>query len=150
MLHFMLSCFGFFIAGIVVLRDYLDKHHVAVFLFGANEFSVGRRGTNPSDSKNELNLRTFSVMNETDGLGGVEESKWIFSGLSFFSFSFSSVLLLRESLCSAPAIRSVMAFNTVSILLVILLCCCLKSALNLDSLASWDAMKSDASPSRFD
>nr|GEY88529.1 hypothetical protein [Tanacetum cinerariifolium] len=29
-------------------------------------------GTKPSDSKNELNLRTFSVMNETDGSGGME------------------------------------------------------------------------------
>ncbi|GJY44774.1 hypothetical protein Tco_0432987 [Tanacetum coccineum] len=38
--------------------------------------------TNPSDSKNELSLRTFSVMNETDGSGGVEGLTWIFSGLS--------------------------------------------------------------------
>ncbi|GKF56397.1 hypothetical protein Tco_0166737, partial [Tanacetum coccineum] len=28
-------------------------------------------GTNPSDSKNELNLRTFLVMNVTDRSGGV-------------------------------------------------------------------------------
>ncbi|GKE65839.1 hypothetical protein Tco_1520000 [Tanacetum coccineum] len=37
-------------------------------------------GTNPSDSKNELNLRTFLVMNETNRSSGVEESKWIFLG----------------------------------------------------------------------
>ncbi|GJU33311.1 hypothetical protein Tco_1176900 [Tanacetum coccineum] len=112
-------------------------------------------GTNPS----KLNLRTFSVMNETDGSGGVEESKWIFYGLSFSSSSFSSVLLSWGSLCcsgqivtaliepwtcvehcgsivGAPAIQSVMAFNIMSILLVISLCCCLKLASNLDSLAS--------------
>ncbi|GKD14227.1 hypothetical protein Tco_1198634 [Tanacetum coccineum] len=37
---------------------------------------LGDGGTNPSDSKSELNLRTFSVMNETDGSGGVRESGW--------------------------------------------------------------------------
>ncbi|GJR17136.1 hypothetical protein Tco_0965663 [Tanacetum coccineum] len=50
-------------------------------------------GTNPSDSKNELNLRTFSVMNVMDGSGGVGGLTWIFSGLSsssLFSFSQSS------------------------------------------------------------
>ncbi|GJZ58857.1 hypothetical protein Tco_0614673 [Tanacetum coccineum] len=56
-------------------------------------------GTNPSDSKNELSLRTFSVMNETDRSGGVEGLTWIFSGLSFFSSSFSYVLSSWESLC---------------------------------------------------
>ncbi|GJU79293.1 putative reverse transcriptase domain-containing protein [Tanacetum coccineum] len=56
-------------------------------------------GTNPSDLKNELSLRTFLVMNETDGLGGVEGLAWIFSGLIFSSSSFSSVLSSWESLC---------------------------------------------------
>ncbi|GKE37409.1 hypothetical protein Tco_1460814 [Tanacetum coccineum] len=54
-------------------------------------------GTNPSDSKSELNLRTFSVMNEIYGSGGVGESGW-FSGMPLSSSSFSSVLLW-ESLC---------------------------------------------------
>ncbi|GJV07161.1 hypothetical protein Tco_1344817 [Tanacetum coccineum] len=56
-------------------------------------------GTNPSDSKNELSLRTFSVMNETDGSGGVEGLTWIFSGLSFSSSSFSYVMSSWELLC---------------------------------------------------
>ncbi|GKC69674.1 hypothetical protein Tco_1115557 [Tanacetum coccineum] len=53
-------------------------------------------GTNPSDSKNELSLRTFSVMNEIDGSGGMT---WIFSGLSFYPSSFSSGLSLWDSPC---------------------------------------------------
>nr|GEX98725.1 retrotransposon Orf1 [Tanacetum cinerariifolium] len=56
-------------------------------------------GTNPSDSKNELSLRTFWVMNETNGSGGVERLTWIFFGLSFSSFPFSPVLSSWESLC---------------------------------------------------
>nr|GEW78271.1 hypothetical protein [Tanacetum cinerariifolium] len=48
-------------------------------------------GTNPSNLKNELNLRTFSVMNVTDGSGGVGGLTWIFFGSSSSSlFSFSS------------------------------------------------------------
>ncbi|GJU16583.1 hypothetical protein Tco_1144549 [Tanacetum coccineum] len=43
--------------------------------------ALGDMGTNPSDSKSELNLRTFSVMNEFDGSGGVGELGWFF-GLS--------------------------------------------------------------------
>nr|GEU69034.1 hypothetical protein [Tanacetum cinerariifolium] len=119
--------------------------------------AMGDGRTNPSDSKIQLNLRTFLVRNKIDGSGGIEELEWL-SGLSLSSSSFSLVLSLRESLCSlgwivmalielcfyvehcgsivsVPAIRLVMAFNTVSTLLVISLCCCLKSALNLDSLA---------------
>ncbi|GJV55677.1 hypothetical protein Tco_1456682 [Tanacetum coccineum] len=45
--------------------------------------ALGDGGTNPSDSKSELNLRTFSVMNAIDGSGGVEESEWFF-GLFLF------------------------------------------------------------------
>ncbi|GJS10369.1 hypothetical protein Tco_0367165 [Tanacetum coccineum] len=60
--------------------------------------ALGDGGTNPSDSKSELNLRTFLVMNEIYRSGGVEESEW-FSRLSLSSSSFSSVLSLRESLC---------------------------------------------------
>ncbi|GJR74031.1 reverse transcriptase domain-containing protein [Tanacetum coccineum] len=56
-------------------------------------------GTNPSDSKNELSLRTFSVINETDRSGGVEGSTSIFSGLTFSSSSFFSVLSSWELLC---------------------------------------------------
>ncbi|GKD35398.1 hypothetical protein Tco_1250907, partial [Tanacetum coccineum] len=56
-------------------------------------------GTNLSDSKNELSLRTFSVINETDGSGGVEGSILIFFGLTFTSSSFSLVLSSWESLC---------------------------------------------------
>ncbi|GKC69988.1 hypothetical protein Tco_1115871 [Tanacetum coccineum] len=97
-LYFLHSCFGS--VGIVILQNYLDKHHVTIFFFGANEFSVGRWGTNKSDLKSdlksELNLRTFSVTNEIDGSGGVGESGW-FSGLPLSS-SFSSVLSW-ESLC---------------------------------------------------
>nr|GEW91333.1 hypothetical protein [Tanacetum cinerariifolium] len=37
-------------------------------------------GTKPSDSKNELSLQTFSVMNESDGPGGEEELVLMFSG----------------------------------------------------------------------
>ncbi|GJZ45000.1 hypothetical protein Tco_0592596 [Tanacetum coccineum] len=37
--------------------------------------ALGDGGTNPSDSKSELNLRTFSVMNEIYGSGGIEESE---------------------------------------------------------------------------
>ncbi|GJX03486.1 hypothetical protein Tco_0189402 [Tanacetum coccineum] len=59
--------------------------------------ALGDRGTNPSDSKSELNLRTFSVMNEIDGSGGVGESGWFFE-LSLSSSLFSSVLSW-ESLC---------------------------------------------------
>nr|GEW81438.1 retrovirus-related Pol polyprotein from transposon TNT 1-94 [Tanacetum cinerariifolium] len=47
------------------------------------------RGTNLSDSKNELNLRTFSAMNVTDGSGGVGGLTWIFLGrplLPYFLF----------------------------------------------------------------
>ncbi|GKC10869.1 hypothetical protein Tco_1007651 [Tanacetum coccineum] len=51
---------------------------------------------------------------------------------------------------SAPVIRSLMAFKTTSILLVILPCSCLKSASNLENLASQDAIKLDTNPSRFD
>ncbi|GKD86452.1 hypothetical protein Tco_1357606 [Tanacetum coccineum] len=95
-------------------------------------------GTNQSDSKNELSLKTFSVINKIDGSSGVEGWTPIFSGLTFYSSSFSSVMSAWESLCclgwivtaliepwtwvehcGAPAIRLVMAFNTVSILLVI-------------------------------
>ncbi|GJZ22702.1 hypothetical protein Tco_0559741 [Tanacetum coccineum] len=50
-------------------------------------------GTNPSDSKNELNLRTFSVMNATDRSGGVEGLTWIFSGLSYSTSSFTFAFL---------------------------------------------------------
>ncbi|GKE27745.1 hypothetical protein Tco_1443129 [Tanacetum coccineum] len=56
-------------------------------------------GTNPSDSKNELNLRTFLVMNETDGLGGVENLEWTFSGLFFSPSTFTSALPSWGSLC---------------------------------------------------
>nr|GEW47272.1 hypothetical protein [Tanacetum cinerariifolium] len=61
--------------------------------------TLGDGGTNLSDSKNELNLRTFSVRNDFDGSGGVEELEWL-SGLSLYSSSFSLVLSSRESLCS--------------------------------------------------
>nr|GEV73040.1 hypothetical protein [Tanacetum cinerariifolium] len=105
--------------------------------------ALGDGVSNPSDSKSELNLRTFLVRNEIDGSAYVKELEWLF-GLSLSYSLFSLVMSSRESLCSlgwlvmalierVPAIRSVVAFNTVSILLVILLCCCLKSALNLDS-----------------
>ncbi|GJY71859.1 hypothetical protein Tco_0475562 [Tanacetum coccineum] len=60
--------------------------------------ALGDGGTNPSDLKSELNLRTFSMMNEIDRSSGVEESEW-FSGLSPFSSSFSLVLSSKESLC---------------------------------------------------
>ncbi|GKB10540.1 hypothetical protein Tco_0844463, partial [Tanacetum coccineum] len=56
-------------------------------------------GAKLSDSKNELSLRTFSVMNETDGSGDVEGLVLVFSGLSF---SFSSLFVGSsswESLC---------------------------------------------------
>ncbi|GJV75562.1 hypothetical protein Tco_1507146 [Tanacetum coccineum] len=58
---------------------------------------LGDEGTNTSDSKSELNLRTFLVMNEIDGSGGVGELGWL-SGLSLSSSSFSLVLSW-ESLC---------------------------------------------------
>ncbi|GJX33534.1 hypothetical protein Tco_0243389 [Tanacetum coccineum] len=60
--------------------------------------ALGDGGTNPSDSKSELNLRTFLVMNAINGSGGVEQSEW-FSGLFLFSSPFSSVLSSRERLC---------------------------------------------------
>ncbi|GKE05765.1 hypothetical protein Tco_1397783 [Tanacetum coccineum] len=50
-------------------------------------------GTKPSDSKNELSWRNFSVMNETDGSGGEEGLVLMFSGLSVSSRSSSSGLL---------------------------------------------------------
>ncbi|GJV62298.1 hypothetical protein Tco_1468398 [Tanacetum coccineum] len=53
--------------------------------------ALGDGGTNLSDSKSELNLGTFLVMNEIDGSGGVGELGW-FSGLSLSSSLFSSVL----------------------------------------------------------
>nr|GEU98999.1 reverse transcriptase domain-containing protein [Tanacetum cinerariifolium] len=56
-------------------------------------------GTSPSDSKNELSLRTFSVMNEIDGSGGTEGLTWIFSKFSFSSSSFSYALSLWDSPC---------------------------------------------------
>nr|GEU51057.1 hypothetical protein [Tanacetum cinerariifolium] len=56
-------------------------------------------GTNPSDSKNELSLRTFSVMNEIDGSVGTKGLTWIFYGLSFSSSSISFGLSSWESLC---------------------------------------------------
>ncbi|GKD75606.1 hypothetical protein Tco_1333888 [Tanacetum coccineum] len=59
--------------------------------------ALGDGGTNPSDSKSELDLRTFSVTNEIDGSGGVGESGW-FSELPLYSSSLSSVLSW-ESLC---------------------------------------------------
>ncbi|GJU30719.1 hypothetical protein Tco_1174308 [Tanacetum coccineum] len=59
--------------------------------------ALGDGGTNLSDSKSELNLRTFSVMNAIDGSGGVELLEWFFR-LFLFSSSFSLVLLSRESL----------------------------------------------------
>nr|GEY73924.1 hypothetical protein [Tanacetum cinerariifolium] len=49
--------------------------------------ALGDGGANPSDSNNELNLRTISVMNEIDGSGGVGESGW-FSRLSPHSLWF--------------------------------------------------------------
>nr|GEX25541.1 hypothetical protein [Tanacetum cinerariifolium] len=61
--------------------------------------ALGDGGTNLSDSKSELSLRTFLVRNEIDGLGGVKELEWL-SRLSLSSSSFSLVLSLRESLCS--------------------------------------------------
>ncbi|GJW95974.1 hypothetical protein Tco_0175646 [Tanacetum coccineum] len=56
-------------------------------------------GINLSDSKNELSLRTFSVMNEIDRSGGMEGLTWIFSGSSFSSSLFSSGLSLWDSPC---------------------------------------------------
>nr|GFB07408.1 hypothetical protein [Tanacetum cinerariifolium] len=50
--------------------------------------------------------------------------------------SLECALIALIEMEGALTIRSMMAFNTVSILLVISLCCCLKSASNLDSLAS--------------
>nr|GEV46791.1 hypothetical protein [Tanacetum cinerariifolium] len=47
-------------------------------------------GTKPSDSKNELSLRTFLVMNETDGSVGLGGLVSIYFGLSFSSSSFFS------------------------------------------------------------
>ncbi|GKF45406.1 hypothetical protein Tco_0131958, partial [Tanacetum coccineum] len=67
--------------------------------------ALGDGGTNSSDLKSELNLRTFLVMNEIDGSGGVEESEWVFFRLSFSSSPFYSVLSLCDSPCSAPSIR---------------------------------------------
>nr|GEW29874.1 putative reverse transcriptase domain-containing protein [Tanacetum cinerariifolium] len=65
---------------------------------------LGDRGTNPSDSKSELNLRTFSVRNEIDGSGGIEELEWLY-GLSLSSSLFSLVLSSRELLCSLGSKR---------------------------------------------
>ncbi|GJR95020.1 retrovirus-related pol polyprotein from transposon TNT 1-94 [Tanacetum coccineum] len=69
--------------------------------------ALGDGGTNPSDSKSELNLRTFSVTNKIDGLGGVGESGW-FSELPLSSSLFSLVLSW-ESLGSLDGIA--MAFD---------------------------------------
>ncbi|GJY17267.1 hypothetical protein Tco_0388758 [Tanacetum coccineum] len=80
----------FFLVGIFILSVYLDKHYVASPSLVQTSSEVGDRGTNLSDSKSELNLRTFSVMNETDGSGGVGESGW-FSRLSLSSSLFPSV-----------------------------------------------------------
>nr|GEW22258.1 hypothetical protein [Tanacetum cinerariifolium] len=55
-------------------------------------------GTNPSDSKNELSLRAFSVMNEIDGSGGMEGLTWIFLGfpsLPHFSSGVTKIILLK-------------------------------------------------------
>ncbi|GKC17626.1 hypothetical protein Tco_1014408 [Tanacetum coccineum] len=134
------------------ILEYVEILHLTFSYFGF--LLIGIVGTSSSDSKNELSLSNFSAMNGIDGSGGAEGLAWIFSGLSFSSSTFSSGLLSRDSLCclgwimtaliepwtwvehygssvGAPAIRSVMAFNTVSILLVISLCSCLKSASNL-------------------
>nr|GFC52048.1 hypothetical protein [Tanacetum cinerariifolium] len=61
--------------------------------------ALGDEGTNSSDSKSELNLRTFSVRNKIDGSGGLDELEWL-SGLSLSSSLFSLVLSSRESPCS--------------------------------------------------
>ncbi|GKF53203.1 hypothetical protein Tco_0160113, partial [Tanacetum coccineum] len=53
----------------------------------------------PSDSKNELSLRTFSMMNKTDGSGGVEGLVLISSWLFFSSPLFSSGLSSWDLLC---------------------------------------------------
>ncbi|GJW27449.1 hypothetical protein Tco_0044324 [Tanacetum coccineum] len=59
--------------------------------------ALGDGGTNPRDSKSELNLRTFSVMNEIDRSGGVGESGW-FSGLPLSSSSFSLLSVVEINL----------------------------------------------------
>ncbi|GKG08462.1 hypothetical protein Tco_0334294, partial [Tanacetum coccineum] len=92
----------------------------------------------------------------TDRSGGVAGID-IFPVALLFSLIFFWLIVMGVALLlvmyhdgSAPTIRLVMAFNTVLILLVISLCCCLKSASNLDNLESCDAMKLETNPSRFD
>ncbi|GJX69676.1 hypothetical protein Tco_0326715 [Tanacetum coccineum] len=74
-------------------------YYVAVILFGPYSSVPDNWGTMPSDSKNELSLRTFSVMNETDGSGDAEGLVLVFFGLSFSSSSLSAGSSSWESLC---------------------------------------------------
>ncbi|GJV80068.1 retrotransposon protein, putative, ty1-copia subclass [Tanacetum coccineum] len=61
-------------------------------------------GTKPRNSNNELSLRTFLVMNETGGLGGMGGFVSIFSWMSFSSSSFSFGMSSWESLCFHQAL----------------------------------------------
>nr|GEZ97156.1 hypothetical protein [Tanacetum cinerariifolium] len=73
--------FGFFLARIVILWDDLNNITPPSSSLVQTSSALGGGGTYPSNSKSELNLRTFSVRNEIDGSGGVEELEWL-SGLS--------------------------------------------------------------------
>ncbi|GKE59139.1 hypothetical protein Tco_1498324, partial [Tanacetum coccineum] len=65
--------------------------------FVQTNFVSDDRGTKPDDSRNELSLRTFFVMNEIDGSSGEGGVVLMFSGLLFSSRP-SSDLLSRDLL----------------------------------------------------
>ncbi|GJW20234.1 hypothetical protein Tco_0030856 [Tanacetum coccineum] len=61
--------------------------------FVQTNFASDDQGTKFIDSRNELSLQTFSVMNETDGSDGEGRLVLMFSGLPFSSFPSSSDVL---------------------------------------------------------
>ncbi|GJY65098.1 hypothetical protein Tco_0466558 [Tanacetum coccineum] len=88
-------------AGIIILFDYFNKHYVTVIPLLKTYYVPNDWGTKVSDSRNELNVWTFSVTNETDGSGGEDGLVLILSELSFSSCS-SPLGLLFQDLLSHP------------------------------------------------
>ncbi|GKB94352.1 hypothetical protein Tco_0980489 [Tanacetum coccineum] len=113
-------------------------------------------GTNLIDSSIKFSFRTYSVAMEANGSGCGCGLELVFPRLPSPSCPSSGLLTwdplgyLGWIMMALIELWTLMAINTVSILLVISPCCYFKLASNLDNLASSDAMKLDTNPSRLD
>nr|GFA92498.1 hypothetical protein [Tanacetum cinerariifolium] len=118
---------------IIILLNYFNEIYISIIFLTAGKLLFDDRGTKPEDSRNELNLQTFFVMNKIDGSSGEGGVVLMFLGLAFSSSSLSDLssqdlfsclghivmalveLLLRSKMSFHQALDSIFKLNETTI-----------------------------------